>query len=322
MRKYWGFAVEQLPYETAEGGYQGTTYTTSEILYDDICLSLPRDRGDRLYYALLRNLTDETWCEYDWLSLDRDVALKMSWERFCETVKHQRRFFFHATGTDDRDSYTPASLLTAIARASEYLGLISEIPAGTKLWRARTDLTSRKKAVAADFGPPPVHLALQSNRMNPPGIPMVYLASTAKTALRETRSRTARVGQWEANRALRVLDLRDLPPIPGVFAEESRQERLMIRFLHHFADDIMTPVERDERVHIDYLPSQVITEYLRDFEFNGGQLDGIAYGSTVDRGRWNVALFANRVELGLEEPEWGRRPVPLLSFRRVVRVNL
>src|SRR5450830_1279123 len=57
MRRYWGFAVEQLPYETREGGYQGTTWTTDEILYDDICLSLPRDRGDRLYYALLRELT-------------------------------------------------------------------------------------------------------------------------------------------------------------------------------------------------------------------------------------------------------------------------
>ena len=110
LEKYWGFAVDQLPYESAEGGYQGTTWTTYELLREEIGLSLPRDRQDHLFHALLGKLTEETWCEYDWLTLDHDVALRTSWERFCETVKHKRRFFFHSDGTDDRDSYTAASL--------------------------------------------------------------------------------------------------------------------------------------------------------------------------------------------------------------------
>lgn len=321
LEKYWGFAVEQLPYESAEGGYQGTTWDTADILCDEVGLSLPRDSKNRLFYALLGGLTDETWCEYDWLTLDHDVALRTSWERFCETVKHKRRFFFHSDGTDDQDSYTPASLLEAIARISQRIGLVRDLPISTRLWRARPDITRWKKVSAVDFGPPTVHLALQSNRMNPPGIPMLYLASTAKTALSETHANKARVGQWKIARPLRVLDLRHLPQVPGYFSNANRTDRLTLRFLHRFADDVMIPVARDQRVHVDYLPSQVVTEFFRDFEFEGGRLDGIAYGSTVHPTGWNVALFANQVDLGLEEPQWGPPPTPWLHFVRSIQAQ-
>lgn len=321
LQKYWGFAVNQLPYESAEGGYLGTTWTTHELLVDEVGLSLPRDRGDRLFYALLSELTDETWCEYDWLTLDEDVALRTSWERFCQTVKYKRRFFFHTDGTDDRDSYTAASLLDVIAQISQRMGLIRELVPGTKLWRARPDIARSRRVVAADFGPPPVQLALQSNRMNPPGIPMLYLASSAMTALKETRAEEARIGQWQALRPLRILDLRRLPRVPGLFSDTERGHRLALRFLYHFADDIMIPVERDQRVHVDYLPSQVITEFVRDYAFDGGKVDGIAYGSSVHRVGWNVALFAGPVDLGLEYPKWGRAPSPCLSFERSIRIK-
>lgn len=322
LEKYWGFAVEQLPYESTEGGYQGTTWNTDEILIDEVGLSLPRDNSDRLFYALLGGLTDEVWCEYDWLTLDHDVALQTSWERFCETVKHKRRFFFHSEGTDDRDSYTPMSLLGVIARISQRMGLVRDLPVCTRLWRARPDIVRGKQVSAVDFGPPPVHLALQSNRMNPPGISMLYLASTAKTALWETRAKKARVGQWKTARLLRVLDLRHLPHVPGYFSDVNRTDRLALSFLVHFAYDIMTPIARDQRAHVDYLPSQVVTEFFRDFEFEEGRLDGIAYGSTVYPTGWNVALFADKVDLGLEEPEWGSPPTPWLSFVRTVRAEL
>jgi hypothetical protein len=319
---YWGFAVEKLPYESAEGGYQGATWDTAEILFDEVGLSLPRDNKNRLFYALLGELTEETWCEYGGFELDHDVKLGMSWERFCETVKHKRRFFFHSDGTDDQDSFTPASLLNAIGIISQRMGLVGHLPQGRRLWRARPDIARNGRAHAVDFGPPPVHLALQSNRMNPPGIPMLYLASTAKTALKETRTKEARVGQWKVARPLRVLDLRRLPPIPGYFSEANRENRLTIRFLHQFAHDVMTPVARDQRVHVDYLPSQVVTEFFRDFEFEEGRLDGIAYGSTVHPAGWNVALFAKPIELALEEPEWGKPPEPWLHFTRSVRARL
>ncbi|HWX01419.1 HEPN-associated N-terminal domain-containing protein [Collimonas sp.] len=322
LKNYWGFAVEQLPYESAEGGYQGTTWNTGELLSDEVGLFLPRDNRNRLFYAIIGGLTDEAWCDYDWLTLDHDVALGASWESFCETVKHKRRFFFHSEGADDRDSYTALSLLAAIAITSERIGLIRDLSINTKLWRARPDLAKGKRVCAASFGPPPEEFALQSNRMNPPGIPMLYLASSAKTALKETRAREARVGQWVAARPLRVLDLRDLPDVPGIFSDTARNERLELIFLHRFARDVMTPVERDQRVHVDYLPSQVVTEFFRDFDFENGRLDGVAYGSTVHPTGWNVALFANLVDLGLEIRKWGARSAPWLHYMHSVRTRL
>lgn len=320
LKKYWGFAVDQLPYESAEGGYLGTTWTTYELLREEVWISLPRDKKDTLFHEILGGLTDETWCEYDWLTLDHDIALRSSWERFCETVKHKRRFFFHADGTDDRDSFTPSSLLDVIARISQNMGLVRELPEGTRLWRARPDIKKGRKVTAADFGPPPVEFALQSNRMNPPGIPMLYLASTARTALLETRATESRVGKWSTLRPLRILDLRRLPERLGYFSDVERNHRLALRFLHQFADDIMTPVARDQRVHIDYLPSQVVTEFIRDYVFDGGKVEGIAYGSTVYQRGWNVALFTTPEELGLAKPEWGQTPAQALGFDKAMHV--
>lgn len=321
ISKYWGLAVEQLPYESAEGGYQSNTWNTTELIVDKVGLVLPRDKNDRLLDSIIYGLRDDLWCDYDWLTLDHDIALRTSWKQFCEVIKHKRRFFFHSIGADDRDSYSPVSLLNTIAELSQGIGLIRELKVGTNLWRARPDIEKKRRVTSADFGPPPIEFALQSNRMNPPGIPMLYLASSAKTALRETRAQEAKIGLWRTNRQLRILDLRNLPSIPGLFSDTDRNDRLGLRFLHGFAKDIMKPVERDQRVHVDYLPSQVVTEFMRDYEFHDGKIDGISYNSTVHNKGWNIALFLGMIELGLEKPKWGKVPAPSLRFEKAIRLT-
>lgn len=314
ISRYWGDAAEQMTYVTAEGGYVGQTWTTYEILNEEIEIQLPRDRSGLLLNCLVHGISDRAWCDYDWLSLDTDQALLTSWNEFCRTVKHRRRFFFQTAREDDRDSYSVTSLLSSVAAFAEHTGLVVKIGSGTRLWRARPDLRARSRVAPADFGPPPPAIALQSNRMNPPGIPMLYLASSARAAVRETKSARSKVGQWELIVDLRVLDLRSLPPVPGYFSVVDREYRLYARFLREFTQSIMQPVERDERQHIDYLPSQVATEYFRDFAFQRGNIDGIAYGSTVGDG-WNVVLFAEASDLGLGSiDEWRIPDRPWLRF--------
>jgi hypothetical protein len=82
----------------------------------------------------------------------------------------------------------------------------------------------------------------------------------------------------------------------------------------------MSPVARDERVHIDYLPSQVVTEFLRDFQFKGGKLDGVAYNSTVNPRGWNLALFVEPRDLGLGIDERCEVRKPWLEFQKAIRV--
>uniref|UniRef100_UPI002AC335FF HEPN-associated N-terminal domain-containing protein n=1 Tax=Paraburkholderia sp. J41 TaxID=2805433 RepID=UPI002AC335FF len=77
LGKKWGGAADQLPYESAEGGYQGTTWDTAELVFEEICLELPRDHDGSLQDEIIGTLNDDVWCDYDWLSLDTDVALKI-----------------------------------------------------------------------------------------------------------------------------------------------------------------------------------------------------------------------------------------------------
>ena len=297
LRKLYGFAVEQLPYESAEGGYMGKTLTTFEVL-DEIDFSLPRDDGE-LLQALLSALPNELWCDYDWLALDDDEVLRLSWKKFCTVVKHERRFFFHDKGArpDDHDARSAVELLKAIGSLSDELGLIKIMPRGGRLYRARPLEEVRSRAIAIDFGPPPKDKALQSNRMNPPGIPMMYAALRPLTAKREIRAKSAAVGCWRLLRDARLLDL-TCDPHPGwIFSEAERRQILGANFLSEFRRAIAEPVARDERVHVDYIPSQVVTEYLREHDFDGGPIDGVRYPSVVDEKGVNVALFVEESAL-------------------------
>jgi hypothetical protein len=83
---------------------------------------------------------------------------------------------------------------------------------------------------------------------------MFYLASSTTTALKETREDKGKVGLWRSARPIRVLDLRSLPDIPGIFSDEPPELAQTLSFLHDFTNDIMKPVPRSDKVQIDYLP--------------------------------------------------------------------
>jgi hypothetical protein len=297
MEEFYGKAVEQLPYESREGGYQGGWHTdTNDLLFGNIGLNLPKDHDGQLAQAILDEIGDDEWCDYDWLTLSLDQSLKSGWSHFCANVKHTRRFFFHKLGGDDSghpDDRSFFSLLFDIAKLADDLGLIKSIPAGYSLYRARPRVnTLVKYRTAEELGPPPEKLATQTNRMNPPGIPMFYGAENAALAVAEIRNSLFSLGRFKMNRDIRVLDLANLPKVPGFFSTASQRERLGLSFLREFSSLISEPVERDDRTHVDYIPTQVYTEFLRDFRFDGGAIDGIRYKSATDLTGANVVLFA------------------------------
>jgi hypothetical protein len=326
MSEHYGRAVDQLPYESAEGGYQGWHTDTSDLLFDTIGLDLPRDDDGRLRAALLGEIDDDLWCEYDWLALEPDQSLKSSWEQFCDVVKHERRFFFHDFGSDESnhpDSRSPLQLLGEVCRLVDAQELIKTEQAGYKLFRARPRDANTRHATAASLGPPPSHLATQSNRMNPPGIPMFYGAENFALSVAEIRDGVASVGTFVTLRPVRILDLADLPAVPGFFSFVGRVERLTLAFLHEFARMIIQPVARDDRVHIEYLPTQVFTEYLRDFSFDAGRIDGLRYRSATGQKGSNVVLFAGPEDVeGAVTPEhaW-MTSEPWLKLSRVRHVG-
>ena len=301
LSAFYGRAGDQLPYESREGGYQGWHVCTYELLLDEVGLDLPNDKDDALMDEIASQIGDETWCEYDWLSLNYDQSLLYSWDDFARAVSYERRFFFTRLGHDDAghpDSRSVGEFLTELGALIDRLGTISEIDAGAQYFRARPCDPNAAFETAEDLGPPPREAATQSNRMNPPGIPMFYGSDNADLAVAEVRSAGAvSVGEFRAAKPLRIIDLYDLPEMPGFFSTASREEILGLRFLRKLSQIIAEPVERDDRVHIDYIPTQVIAEFFREYAFAAGPVDGVRYKTALEQAGSNTALFATQDNL-------------------------
>ena len=320
---FYGKAADQLPYESREGGYQGWHTSTWELLVEDMGIALPRDAGDQLLSALVGAIGDDVWSEYDWLSLEPDESLKSSWERFCSLVKHYRRFFFHDLGAKQHghpDERSPTRLLNELGNHIDEQGLIRQEPAGYRLYRARVRKAGEHYTTPAASGPPPAALATQSNRMNPPGISMFYAADNSTLAAAETRGQSVSIGVFETTRPIRILDLASLPDVPGFFSSADRMRIFTLSFLTEFAELIVQPVPRNDRTQIDYIPTQVFTEFLRDFPFEDGTIDGVRYRSATGEPGTNVVLFAtpDDVEGASSDPEYG---LPLKRWLRLVAIE-
>ena len=307
LSEFYGFAADQLPYESAEGGYQGRHWYTYELLLDVVGIELPRDIDGRLLAGLSDLVGQDIWCDYDWLALDLDESLASAWKALCETIRHERRFFFAAPvaapANEDEplpphpDDYTPLTLLAEVVTLLQEYDLLTIIPKGEVLYRCRPCEPDEAFVTAADLGPPPADAATQANRMNPPGIPMMYASETRQLAVVETQSNRVSVGRFELLRDACLVDLADLPAIPGLFSGVDRRRRLGLVFIHGFVRAITEPVDRTDRIHIDYIPSQVVTEYIRHSDIAGYRVDGIRYPSSLQPDGRNVVLFAAREDL-------------------------
>lgn len=324
LHAFYGNAVDQLPHDSREGGYQGWQVDTYDLLMDEIAISLPRDNDETLWNALFEGIGDDTWCKHDWLILEPDKSLKYSWEAFCDIVKYRRRFFFQHTGVDPDDashpdSRSPLQLLDEMCSIAGELGLIRRIPSGDHFYRTRARKLRERFVAAADLGPPPKEVALQSNRMNPPGISMFYGANRPGLAMAEARATRASTGKFETLRPILLLDLVHLPRVPGFFSAAERIEIYTLSFMHEFSSIITKPVPGDNRVNVDYIPTQVFTEFLRDYPFKDGHLDGLMYPSATGCKGWNVVLFAGPydVEGVLDPDEHLNPPAPWLRMKTV-----
>ena len=306
-----------LPYESAEGGYQGPgpTYSTDEV-FDELGLDFPKDKRDRLRNLVERGLDNELWCEADPYGMTHAQHLQFSWEKFCRVIKHERRYFFlqkkerKRRHPYDDELLAPADVLDTIFSFAETEGAYVTLPAGSRIYRVRHQPKGKTYNTAGQLGPPPLEHAIQTNRMSPAGVVMTYAADNAETALAETADEpgTFAVGTFVTERDAFILDLTQLPEPPSVFAELpdtlEYDPRLQLNFLHSISVDISKPIARDNRVHIEYVPTQVVTEYVRTVvRVRGQKVDGMRYHSSRRHAGTALVLFADQSHLILDESE-------------------
>uniref|UniRef100_UPI00258901AE RES family NAD+ phosphorylase n=1 Tax=Alcanivorax sp. TaxID=1872427 RepID=UPI00258901AE len=167
------------------------------------------------------------------------------------------------------------------------------------LYRVRIHDPDVSYSSASELGSPPKDKCLYSNRMSPAGISMFYGASDCVTAILEIykergKEQRASCGEFVTLRDLKILDLTKLPGIPSLFDEERRRLRSALIFLCGFAADVSTPIHKDGREHIEYVPTQAFAEYIRHIykDSEGKPIDGIAYRSSKNPDGVNYVLFA------------------------------
>jgi hypothetical protein len=333
LQREWDDPNNVLFYDSEEEtGFAGAqVFTTDEVFWEE-SVSFGNDEFERF---VLDAFSDAQWCQRDPYALTKGEALRFSWDMFRETVKHHARFVFALIEHDLDPAYEDpgapvqrgAAMLQELGRLIVAYQLIVELPANTTLYRVRVDDAGEHHSTAAALGSTPPEIARQS-RMSPAGIPMLYAAENIATALAETADPVRDAGKvatratFRTTEAARVVDLGQLPSVPSIFdpRDEATRERAELGFLYGFRRDVSTPIERDNRIHIEYVPTQVVSEYLRYLLRDGERrgVDGLAYDSAQAAGR-NVVLFLDSsrcLDAGEAPPVAGALCVELAAVER------
>lgn len=303
---------EGIMYIGREGGYQAPLSDTDEVIADyDI------SDNDDVVQAVIDAIDTEAWVERDFYRGDDGQRLTSGWTWFKHVTMHQSRFLFLKNDGDKYDDDIPPSQMLGtiggvISSDLAAYPLIKTLGEETDLYRIR--IGAAPFATAAAIGPPPLEFATQANRMSPAGIPMFYGAFDVETARLETfdpahhAGQLMSIGTFRALRPLRLLDLANIPDIPSVFAEETQALIHPMRFLHAFAADLVKRIARDGREHIEYVPTQIVTEFFRRVfrDAEGEPLDGLTYRSSRDGGANACVLFCENDQCA--EPDFEGKP--------------
>ena len=297
----------------SESGYRVGAWDNWDLLTDELQIDFPNDHDTELLKDIISRLPENVWCDRNPFDVTDQEKARYDWAWFTEVVMHRRRFFFENYGDPDYENLSPGDLLEKIFESTESYELFEILPSETQLFRARFQSQGEKHTSAQDLGPPPKELSTKSNRMSPPGIPMFYACDIPETALRETayEGGAFAVGRFVTCRPALILDLTKVPPTPSLFQTYSDnldfRPREILGFLNHLADEISRPIERDEKVHFNYTPTQVVTEFVRGkLVRDDTSIDGIKFNSAVHPKHASYVIFGSQENL-LPVPD-GSRP--------------
>ena len=296
----------------SESGYRVGAWDNWDLLTDELQMDFPNDHDTELLQDIISRLPEYVWCQRDPFDVTDQEKARYDWAWFSEVVMHRRRFFFETYGDPDDENLSPGDLLEKIFDSAESYELFEILPSETQLFRARFQKQGEKHTSAQDLGPPPKELATKSNRMSPPGIPMFYACDIPETALRETayEGGAFAVGIFVTCRPALILDLTKVPPTPSLFQTFSDnlefRPREILGFLNHVANEISRPIDRDDRVHFNYTPTQVVTEFVRGKLIrDDASIDGIKFNSAVHPKHASYVIFGSQENL-LPQPDGSR----------------
>lgn len=311
IKTEWVDPGEESPFESAEGGYLWDTIEFEDVLEQAGSPIVTSEFQQALTVATC----DHTyrWCKRDYVAPHLDEAMSYDWQRLVELVKWRSRYFFILDDEVERhreagQANSALEILKRIGSEAEEAGLIRTLDAGTPFWRVRRHAASESFDTATELGTvPPAH-SVGSNRMSPAGMPAFYGCSDLETALAEVgddgTAPAWSAGHFKISEDCLILDLVDIEEPPSLFDRERGHLARPLMFFRQFAEEVSKPLEPGNREQIDYVPTQVVAEYLRrSFVSAAGPIDGIRYKSAQAPDGVCLALFIDNeqcVDEGVE----------------------
>ena len=292
IRTEYGDAIDWYSYDSEDKTFMGHWSDSYELAYD-----LELFNNDGLLADFVDSFRDRMFCPSNPFSLSESEAFISGWQSFVDHVKHKTRYYFLAdptaqpdNGYQSHDEISVSEIPAYLGEAVRDLGRISVVGTEEVIFRARLSRLGETYQRAAELGTVPVEFATTANRMSPAGIPMFYGAGDQGTAIAEVydklkdgqQTAKASVGAFRPSRPLRLLDLTGQISLPSLFDPTKRHLREKVKLLRDFAKAIAQPIENDGREHIDYAPTQIVTEYFRHVfsDKEASPIDGIMYLSS------------------------------------------
>lgn len=201
--------------------------------------------------------------------------LQLQWDMFSEEIKTRNRFFIGEKIDTDR-------LESVFERLAIYY------PPDTFFFRARI---SDQLLSSSELGKPPKSHT-SPGRANPVGIPYLYISDSKETTLYETRvalHEGITVGRFITTETINVVSLKNIAD-HGPFEILDRgfdlEEFILVRpYLMRLEHELSRPVRKMD-VHLDYLPTQYLCEFIKSLGF-----DGVEYKSAMNSKGYNLAIF-------------------------------
>jgi hypothetical protein len=291
---------EELPYESREGGYQGKTIDTWDLLL--YRLQIIDNCESPVFKDICSAIHTYSWCKKDYFGMTDSEQAESTWEKYVNICKKKKiksvsEIKAEKDSSDDHweEVTSPANVFSIISKHITKLGLIKVLPKGKLLYRVRLDKKQKITSIS-EIGTPPTSFAKYPNRMSAAGVPMFYAGEDDKTAILETwdckNDSIASIGEFETTGDNLIIDFSNIPDVPSLFDPNNNFLRETIKFLNSFIKDFSKPIEKDGREHIEYIATQILTDFFRyELKPSGELIQGICYPSSKREGNLSYVFF-------------------------------
>ncbi len=272
-----------------------TVFTTMEMLQDFLF-----ETEYELLLLINEKISNSYWTDKDLYNPKFEDLFRFNWDKFANKVKHALRYTYFLFGQEEDEEYEYSiDVLTEIGEAIVDLKLIREFDKDTfKTYRARQHDLMDIVESAEKLGSPPVKLA-KANRMSPAGISMFYSSYDSKTAILEViNSKKPKemitFGKFVNLKNLNLIDFTMLGYF-SIFENKKPGYRSKYGFINSFISELNKPIIRDDYVHVEYVPTQFVTEFFRYYfgSKHNIKVDGMIYHSSLNEKGKCVVLFVD-----------------------------